>query len=368
MSDTIESLLAEGRTFPPPEDFKKSARVTGTDVYDEAERRLRGLLGPPGRRAPRLVEGLGHDPRVGPAVREVVRRRQAQRRRTTASTATSPPATATRSRTTGRASRATPGRSPTPSCSTTSAVSRTRSRSSASARATASTIYLGMVPELPMALLACARIGARTRSCSAASRPTRCATASTTPRPRCSITGDGAWRRGNVCPAEGDRRRRGRRVPVDREGARAAAHRERRRRWTDGRDVWWHDLVPAQSTDCPPEPMDAEDLLYLLYTSGTTGEAQGHHAHDRRLPHPGRVHAPHVFDLHPDDDVYWCAADFGWVTGHSYIVYGPLANRHDERDVRGHARPSRTRTGSGRSSRSTASRSSTPRPRRSGPS
>ena len=107
---------------------------------------------------------------------------------------------------------------------------------------------------------------------------------------------------------------------------------------TDGRDVWWHDLVPQQSADCAPEHMDAEDLLYLLYTSGTTAQPKGiMHTTGGYLTQVAWTHK-HVFDLHPDTDVYWCSADVGWVTGHSYIVYGPLDERRDERALRGHAR------------------------------
>jgi acetyl-CoA synthetase len=95
----------------------------------------------------------------------------------------------------------------------------------------------------------------------------------------------------------------------------------------DGRDLWWHDLVPRQSTECEPERMDAEDLLYLLYTSGTTAKPKGiMHTTGGYLTQVAFTHK-FVFDLRPDTDVYWCAADVGWVTGHSYIVYGPLANR-----------------------------------------
>ena len=147
-----------------------------------------------------------------------------------------------------------------------------------------------MVPELPIALLACSRIGAPHSvvfgGFSSDSLRDRIKDAEA----KVLITGDGAWRRGSIVPLKETAdaavaecpsiekvlvlRRTAHDVPM-----------------TDGRDVWWHDLVPRQSADCAPEPMDAEDLLYLLYTSGTTGEAQGHHAHHRRLPHPGGVDA-----------------------------------------------------------------------------
>ena len=94
----------------------------------------------------------------------------------------------------------------------------------------------------------------------------------------------------------------------------------------EGRDSWYHDLMADASADCPAEPMEAEHLLYLLYTSGTTGKPKGiMHTTGGYLTHVAFTHK-YVFDLHPDTDVFWCTADVGWVTGHSYIVYGPLAN------------------------------------------
>ena len=94
----------------------------------------------------------------------------------------------------------------------------------------------------------------------------------------------------------------------------------------EGRDHWYHDLMADASPDCPPEHMDSEDLLYLLYTSGTTAKPKGiMHTTGGYLTQVAFTHK-YVFDLHPDTDVYWCAADIGWVTGHSYIVYGPLTN------------------------------------------
>ncbi|NDA76664.1 MAG: acetate--CoA ligase, partial [Actinobacteria bacterium] len=94
----------------------------------------------------------------------------------------------------------------------------------------------------------------------------------------------------------------------------------------DGRDHWYHDLMAEASLDCPAEPMDSEQLLFLLYTSGTTGKPKGiMHTTGGYLTHVTYTHK-YVFDLHPESDVYWCTADVGWITGHSYIVYGPLSN------------------------------------------
>ena len=166
----------------------------------------------------------------------------------------------------------------------------------------------------------------RTRSSSAASRPIRSPTARTTWAARCLITQDEAWRRGSTVPlkrtadeamaaAPGIKRalvvrRTGNEVPMQ-----------------EGRDVWLHELdVSDDPASCPPEPMDAEDLLFLMYTSGTTAKPKGiAHTTAGYLVGVASTHR-YIFDLKPETDVYWCAADIGWITGHSYIVYGPLCN------------------------------------------
>ena len=101
----------------------------------------------------------------------------------------------------------------------------------------------------------------------------------------------------------------------------------------EGRDVWWHREMEYVDADCPPAPLDSEHPLYILYTSGSTGKPKGHPAHDRRLSRRACIRpTKYVFDLR-DDDIYWCTADVGWVTGHSYVVYGPLANGATTLDV-----------------------------------
>ena len=186
-------------------------------------------------------------------------------------------------------------------------------------------IYLPMIPELPIAMLACARIGAPHSVVFGGFSADALSTASTTPRPRCSSppTAAGGGAGGG---AEGQRRRRRGPVADHRARRRGAPHRERRahgpRAATTGTTSWW----PTPSPSARPSRWTAEDLLYLLYTSGTTAKPKGiMHTTGGYLTQVAFTHK-YVFDLHPDDDVYWCTADIGWVTGHSYIVYGPLAN------------------------------------------
>ncbi len=186
-------------------------------------------------------------------------------------------------------------------------------------------IYLPMIPEAAVAMLACARIGAVHSvvfgGFSAQSLSDRINDAEA----KVLITADGGWRRGVVFPlkefadAALESTSTITDVVVIKRGGNEVTMR-------DGRDHWYHDVMRDADPICPPEPMDSEQLLFLLYTSGTTGKPKGiMHTSGGYLTQAAFTHK-YVFDLHADTDVYWCTADVGWVTGHTYIVYGPLAN------------------------------------------
>jgi acetyl-CoA synthetase len=186
-------------------------------------------------------------------------------------------------------------------------------------------IYMPMIPELPVAMLACTRLGAAHSvvfgGFSADALRDRINDAAA----KVLVTADGGNRRGAASllkPA----------ADVALEQTPSIDHVvvvQRTRSdiaMVDGRDHWWHELMADAATECPPEHMEAEDLLYLLYTSGTTAKPKGiMHTTGGYLTQVAFTHK-YVFDLHAERDVYWCAADVGWVTGHSYIVYGPLTN------------------------------------------
>ncbi len=189
------------------------------------------------------------------------------------------------------------------------------------------TIYMGMIPELAVAMLACARIGAAHSIVFGGFSPDALKERINDSDSRVVITADGAWRRAGVVPlkanvdaALAETPRVKTCVVVERVG-RAKAGVE----MVEGRDIWWHELVADQPETCDPEHMDSEDLLFILYTSGTTGKPKGiAHTTGGYMVGAAMTHK-WVFDV-KDDDIYWCTADIGWVTGHSYIVYGPLAN------------------------------------------
>ena len=188
-------------------------------------------------------------------------------------------------------------------------------------------IYMPMIPELPIAMLACARLGAPHTVVFAGFSAEALSGRINDAEAKLVITADGSWRRGKAMPLK---------AAVDEalESTPTVEHVLIVRRLADdapdtaitaGRDVWWHDIVDRQAADCPPTPVESEHMLYLLYTSGTTAKPKGiMHTTAGYLVGTSYTHRM-IFDLKPDD-IYWCAADVGWVTGHSYIVYGPLAN------------------------------------------
>ena len=186
------------------------------------------------------------------------------------------------------------------------------------------TIYMPMIPELAYAVLACARIGAVHSVVFGGFSPDSIAGRILDCESTCVITADEGVRGGKPIPLKANTDEALEQCPdvetvvvVKRTGGDVG--------WVDGRDIWYHEEMEKASADCPPEEMNAEDPLFILYTSGSTGKPKGVlHTTGGYLTYASMTHQ-YVFDYH-DDDVYWCTADVGWVTGHSYIIYGPLAN------------------------------------------
>ena len=186
-------------------------------------------------------------------------------------------------------------------------------------------IYLPMIPELPAAMLACARIGAPHSVVFGGFSAEALRDRINDAEAKVLITADGSYRRGDLVPLKAN-------ADKALEGTPSIEHVIVVQRTNEdvemvgGRDLVYGDLIASASPECTPESLDAEDMLYILYTSGTTGKPKGIvHTTGGYMTGVSSTHHL-IFDIKPDEDVYWCAADIGWVTGHSYIVYGPLAN------------------------------------------
>ena len=189
------------------------------------------------------------------------------------------------------------------------------------------TIYMGMVPELAIAVLACARIGAPHSVIFGGFSSQAIADRVEDAKSNIVITCDGSWRRGSVVPLK-DNVDAATELTELIDTVLVLKRCNNEINWQEGRDVWWHDACDKQDEDCQCESMDSEDMLFLLYTSGSTGKPKGiMHTTGGYMVYT-YLTSKWVFNLIPDKDhVYWCTADVGWITGHSYIIYGLLPNR-----------------------------------------
>jgi acetyl-CoA synthetase len=322
-SPAIENLFSEGRTFPPPDDFKANALVTDLSLHERAAQDLEGFWADEAER----LRWMKPWDRVLEWNLPVARWFDGGQLNVSDNCLD-------RHVDAGGGDKVAYHWEGEPGDTRTITYAQLRDDVARFANALKSigvrrgdrvNIYIGMVPELPVAMLACARLGAAHSVVFGGFSADALRDRINDAEAKVLITQDEGWRAGKVVPLKRNAddavtdtptiekvvvlRRTGNEVP-----------------WAGDRDVWWHDLIEGQSADCPPEAMDAEDLLYLLYTSGTTAKPKGiMHTTGGYLTGVSTTHRL-VFDLHPDTDVYWCAADIGWVTGHSYIVYGPLTN------------------------------------------
>jgi len=186
------------------------------------------------------------------------------------------------------------------------------------------TIYMPMVPEAAVAMLACARLGAPHSVIFGGFSSQAIADRVDDARSEIVLTADFGRRRGQLVPLKSNVDEAARKTALIRKIV-VFKHTGDKINWNDGRDIWWSDVIAGQSAQCEAEPLDAEDPLYVLYTSGSTGKPKGIIHTTGGYLVGTYITTKYVFDLH-DHDIYWCSADIGWVTGHSYVVYGPLSN------------------------------------------
>ena len=324
MSEAVEALLQEGRTFPPPPEFRKNALITDASAYADVERDWQGFWAQQALALDWAEEWqtiLEWDlpfakwfvgGRLNVAQNCLDRHVDAGHGDQVAYYWEGEPGD----------TRAVTYRALLEESSRVANLLRSLGVRKGDRVA----IYMGMVPEIAVAMLACARIGAPHSVVFGGFTAQSLRDRINDAEAKVLITADGAWRRGSVVPLKdiADEAIEG---TESIEQVIVLRRTETECAMQDGRDVWWHDAVPQQSSECAPEAVDSEDLLYILYTSGTTGKPKGiMHTTGGYLTQVAYTHK-YVFDLRPDTDVYWCTADVGWVTGHSYIVYGPLANR-----------------------------------------
>jgi acetyl-CoA synthetase len=320
----IEALLDEARTFPPPEEFRANAIIADDEVYRRAEDDFEGFWAGLAREFISWIkeptQALQWDPphctwfadgELNVSWNCLDKHVQAGRGDKVAYHWVAEPEYETRDMTYSEL---------------LAEVSRLANglRSLGVQKGDRVGIYMGMVPELPVAMLACARLGAPHVIVFGGFSAESLAERMRDTGAKVLLTQDEGWRKGAKVPLKQNAddaalqapelerfvvlRRTGDDVP-----------------WQEGRDLWWHDLVGDQSDECEPERMNAEDPLFLLHTSGTTAKPKGaQHTTAGYLLHVSVTHK-WIFDIH-DDTVWWCAADVGWITGHSYIVYGPLNN------------------------------------------
>lgn len=319
--ETIEVLLAEGKTFPPPEDFKKKAWVTDEIIYEKAEKDFEGFWASFAEELhwfQKWDKVLEWDPpwakwftngKLNVSYNCLDRHLTTPLKNKAAIIWEGEP---------GDSKIFTYADLHREVCKFANVLKGLGVK-----KGDRVAIYMPMIPELPIAMLACTRIGAPHSIVFGGFSPTSLRDRINDAEAKILITSDGGWRRGKVVPLKDNADEALKDTPSV-EHVIVVKRTENDISLAKGRDFWWHDLMNNVSPECEAEPMDAEDILYILYTSGTTAKPKGVvHTTGGYLT---GVYATNkwVFDI-KDEDIYWCTADIGWVTGHSYIVYGPLA-------------------------------------------